>query len=359
MTPESEPPLPDRNWSEPIAKVVEHRLGVPLGALLVEPQPQLAVGLMSLANGQAVAAAIGNFRLYPSVGWDRAARMGIYAAASGAAATGLQLIGLTISLCLPLDAQEKDVVDFWRRIHREAEKLEVAVLANTTSVDEAGQRPFIGVCTALAAGAKQGVVSPADAHDGDLLVMTKSAGIEAAALLSLVRYDDVEESFGIGFAEDAIEMYRRLSTVQDSAIARNCVGLGEGRITSMLNVGGQGLTQALQSLAEASGFGVEMERSQAGLSDDVDAICSHFELDPFATASQGVLLLTCSPSAIDSLRAGFEAGGVPNRVFGRISKSFQGVRILNNGKLLETIPQPHRTLSQILAETQYEKAESG
>ena len=116
---QSAPPLCER-----IEEVVEHRLGAPAAGLLLSPVPQLPVGVISAGPVQA-ALASARFRVYPGVGWERCARLGVLAAASGAAATGLPLQCLALSLSVPASTTEKNLTDFWRRVHREATKLGV------------------------------------------------------------------------------------------------------------------------------------------------------------------------------------------------------------------------------------------
>jgi hydrogenase maturation factor len=339
---QSAPPLRER-----IEEIVKHRLGAPAAGLLLSPAPQLPVGVLTVGPAQA-AVSTARFRVYPGVGWERCARLGVLAAASGAAATGLPLQCLAVSLSVPPSTTEKNLTDFWRRVHREATKLGVGVAANTTVVDPFGSLPDAGVCTALAMGEGVPFVTAGTALPGDLLVMTQSAGIEAAALIALVCEEDIAENLGEGFAEDAAQMYRSLSTMMECGAARRA-GIGPQGITAMHNAGAAGVLTGIQTMARASGLGFEFDRGQMLLTDEVDAILTHAEIDPLVTASQGVLLLTCRPSAESRLRYELDQTGVGCAVFGRVSDEFEGVRALNEGRALDVDGLTDRRLPHILA----------
>ena len=331
MALDSQPPLQGIEQTQSLDQIVEHHLGTPLPELLLDPQPQVSLGLMEVAPGVALAIGTGQFRQYPGVSWERIARLGFHEAASSASASGLPVKAITVSVCFPCETPGKDVEEFWRRIHREAGKFGVAVVANHTSFSPFASSSHIGACAAVASGPSRQAVSPSNAGSGDVILMTQSAGLEAAALLGMVRAREVEESFGEGFAEDAAEMSVRLSTLRDAATA-STVGVGPDAVTSMYNVGLGGILRALETIARASGMGLEVNREHLGLSDEVDAICTHFGLDPLKTASQGVLLITCRPSVVDDLLGAFRDKEVLCTPLGRVTDEFTGVRVLDHGE---------------------------
>lgn len=338
---QSAPPLAER-----VLEIVEHRMGVPLPGLQL---PQLPIGVLRAGN-TFVAVASGRFRVFPGIGWERSARLGVQAAASGAAATGLKLQCLAVSLNVPASTTERQLTDFWRRIHREAGKLEITVASNSTVVGPFGSLPDIGTCVAVAVGEKDPPVTAAGSRAGDLLLLTRCAGIEAAALLALTREQEIVESLGEGFAEDASQMYRGLSTVLEAEAARRA-GLGPEGITAMHNVGAAGVLRGIEAMSRASGLGFELDQDLLPLSDDVDAILSHFQVDPLITASQGALLLTCRPGAEGPLGRELDQIGVPCAAIGRVSGDFQGLRIRREGRTLDEGCAHDYRLPVLLSET--------
>jgi len=356
MAQDSEPPHERSEWTGTLDEIVRYRLGAPLPELLIDPQPQLAAGLLDAGEGLALAVATGEFLLFPRVGWEWAARLGFLAAISGAAASGLKPRCVTVSLHIPESAEEEDVVEFWRRIHREAGKHEVAVVANRVLVSSSAGVPHVGTCVAIALGPKNHAVSAATARDGDCVVMTNSAGFEAAALLAAARTGEIAESFGGGFAENAVEMRRRLPTVREAEIAGE-LGVGPEGVTAMHNVGAAGLLQALRTLALSSEKGVEVDLSHVLLCDEVDAILSHFQVNPLRAAGQGSLLICCRPAVAGNLLAAMEKEDIRAAVIGRVSSEFQGLRTLDAGQPVEVETGFDNRLSRLLAETSQEQAE--
>lgn len=304
---------------------------------------------MEVAPGIAMATALGDIRYYPRLGWEWAARMAVQTALSGAAASGLKLRALTISMCLPGRMDSDDLTTFWRAVHREAEKASVPVLSNSTSMDPGNSFPFAGTCMAIATGLRENAVSPGTVKDGDLIVMTGSAGVEAAAVLALARREEIAEVYGDGFAEDAAELVRQISTVPHAQVAYE-FGLGTSGVTAMSNPGSGGLLRALYWLAEWSEVGIRVDRSALVLSDDVDAICSHFGLDPLIAPTQGALLLSCRSESWEELQQRFEAQKISAGVIGEASLWFRGLEIADEGRVADPAEYDSSRLAELLRE---------
>ncbi len=166
---------------------------------------------------------------------------------------------------------------------------------------------------------ENGYVTPAMAEPGNSIIMTKGAGVEAAAYLAWSFRDEVERKLGQRAASRARKMIGLCSTVDDS-VAASRAGLGRGGVTSMHDATEGGVLGGLEEMALASHSAFVVNRARVPVPEDARAVCETYGLDPLSAVSEGALLLTCSAEAEDRVVVSLRASGVLGTVIGRVQK---------------------------------------
>ena len=133
----------------------------------------------------------------PEYGWERSAWFSVHILASDVAVSGVPPRYLFIDLNLPLGMSDEELATLWKYIHREAEKLGVAIAAGHTGRYGGVDYPMIGGATMVGVTERGQYVTPEMARPGDLVVMTKGPAIETAGILSTIFPEVIEERYGV------------------------------------------------------------------------------------------------------------------------------------------------------------------
>ncbi|NQU97583.1 MAG: hydrogenase expression protein, partial [Chloroflexi bacterium] len=88
---------------------------------------------------------------------------------------------------------------------------------------------------------------------------------------------------------------------------------------------------ALAELAEASGVGVEVDRTAVPLFPETAAICEALGADPWGLLASGALLIATAPDAADRILAALRHAGVRATRIGRVTEPSEGLRLLTPG----------------------------
>ena len=174
---------------------------------------------------------------------------------------------------------------------------------------------------------KGGYVTPSMAREGDAVVMSKCAAIEATASLATSFPEFVEKQVGGRAARRARSKVRLCTTVADAKAAR-AAGVGRPGVTSMHDATEGGTLGALDEMAAASGKMFEVDMREIPVSSESEAVCSAFGLDPLATMGEGALLITCSPGKAGRVARSLSRAGIQARKIGEVKKG-TGLSVLD------------------------------
>ncbi len=242
----------------------------------------------------------------------------VHIGASDVAVMGIKPQFMTYSLLLPPGTKEDYIAELVGSISKYAREIGISIVGGHTGFYNAVTLPTIGGITVWGTGRKY--ITPAGAQVGDAVIITKGAAIEAAALLAC----ELEERLlaaGVpsGLVERARKRLREMSVVAEAGIAAEV-----GGVHAMHDATEGGVARGLWEVAEAAGVGLLIERSQVILPEDVQAVCSHFNLNPYEVISEGTLVLTCLPDKVKALIEAFNAAGLEAAAIGQVVPLAEG-----------------------------------
>ena len=235
--------------------------------------------------------------------------LAVYIPTNDIAVRGVEPMWLSTALFLPPGADESVLDVITRQIDEAAGRLGVMVVGGHTEVTTAVTRPM-AVATAMGVGDRY--VSTGGARPGDVVIMTKSAGQEAASILAT---DFREEALKRGVEPEAVARAERLAL--EVSVAREALALAD-IATSMHDPTEGGLANGLAEIAYASGVSIDVDRGKVVVYREVEALCRAFGIDPLETLSSGVLLATVPRGRLDEAVERLEALGVPHAVIGEV-----------------------------------------
>ena len=271
------------------------RLGRPRSDVVVGPRNGVDVGVLSLGDGRVLVTSTDPFFLDPGAGWERSAWFAVHILASDLATSGVAPSHLTVDLNLPLTMKRAELEQVWETVHRECDRLGIAIVAGHTGRYGGCAYPMVGGATIWGFAPKDAYLTPAMAAPGDEVLLTKGPAIEASALFATSFREELAGAYGEAFAREADSLFEQMTVVEDALTAAS-VGLRDKGVTAMHDATEGGVWGGLAEIATASGIGLRIEEPAIPLPPTVRTICEHWGIDPMISISEGTLLLTCRPA---------------------------------------------------------------
>lgn len=312
-------------------EVIFPHLGKKDPSVLVPPQSGVDVGVIDIGGGNVMAMTCDPVFVVPHYGWERSAWFAVHILASDAATSGLAPRYMTIDLNLPLSITKKEFVTLWSAMHRECEKLGIAVVSGHTARYQGTDYPMIGGATVMSVGSRDKYVTPAMAGPGEDVVVTKGPAIEATALFAVTFPQRIAETFGEQFAQRAEKIFWQMSVVEDAMTAAS-VGVRTEGVTSMHDATECGLWGGLFEVAQASGIGMRIEKNKIPVLDEVRKVCELFRIDPFSAISEGTLIITCKGEKTGAVLERLREKGITAAAVGVTLPRGEKISLVEGGK---------------------------
>lgn len=311
-------------------EVILPRLGRKRAEILVGPRHGVDVGVADLGNGQVMVTTTDPIFVVPPYGWERSAWFAVHILASDAATSGIRPTYITMDLNLPLSMTRDDFEALWTVMHRECDRIGMAVLSGHTGRYEGCDYPMIGGATVICIGPRDRYVTPNMAQVGDVVIVTKGAAIEAAGLFAVTFPDRVARRYGEEAAREAEKVFWQMSVVEDALTAVEA-GVRENGVTAMHDATECGVWGGLFEVAQASGVGMTVDKDKILVQDPVRKVCDLFGIDPYSSISEGTLIIACRPARAQEVVGRLADKGIPATVVGEIVEPGQGMRVFEGG----------------------------
>ena len=310
-------------------KVIFPRLGKPDDTVLVGPKHGVDAAVIDLGNAQVMVIAedptFGMPVIMPHFGWAI-----VHICASDVAVLGVKPRYMTICLMLPPGTDESVLENTWKEIHQECEKLDIAVVGGHTGIYPGIDFPLNGGCAVIGLGSKDQITPASNARIGDKVIITKGPAIEAAAILACQAEAALTKEFGKDLIEKAKNYFLEMTIVKDALVAAP-------QAHAMHDATEGGLLNGVYEIAAASNTGVTIYEEKIEISEEIDAVCRYFNIDPLISISEGTLVLTSASENTAGIIADLKSNGIAAWEIGEITPK-DTVFIRKNGKSEELKP---------------------
>ncbi len=305
------------------------RLGARSKSVIVGPQHGVDVGIVEIGD-KAVALTTDPVFIVPEYGWKRAAWFAIHILASDAVTSGLKPRFLSIDLNLPMEMTKEQLEIVWDTMHRECLKLGIAIVCGHTARYENCHYPMVGGATMISVGGKDEYVTPKMARAGDQIIITKGPAIEATGIFATMFPQLIEREFGLSFSQQAQEVFYKMSVVEDAMTAVG-VGVRENGVAAMHDATECGIWGGLYEIAQAADLGVRVEKERIVVDDCVTEICRYFGIDPYASISEGTLIIACREHKALEIVEALSQKGITSSIAGELISPEDGMILVEEG----------------------------
>ncbi|MEM3620088.1 MAG: AIR synthase family protein [Nitrososphaerota archaeon] len=217
------------------------------------------------------------------IGW-----LSVYINANDVAVCGGKPAWFSPIILLSRSADRRELENIVDDIHRACRELGVGVVTGHTEVTPNIQRSI--VCGFMMGKLiSRRPIRTGGGRPGDLIIMSKTAGIEGTAILARDFREKLRQKVSAEVLEKAQKYYEKISVVEEALkLAR--LGLA----TAMHDPTEGGVLGGVYELSEASNTSFIIYEDRIPVSEETRQICSILECDPLKLVSSGVLLACIS-----------------------------------------------------------------
>ncbi len=292
-----------------LKNIVYKSLGVDDPDVIVGPAIGEDAAVVSLGNGRVLVVhpdpITGSEEL---LGW-----LSIHIPCNDIAVTGARPRWLVTTLLLPEDYGEDSIRKIFNDMDNAAREVGVSIIGGHTEYTAGIDRPLVSV-TAIGITDQDSFVATRNARPGDLVLMTKFAGLEATAVLASDFADELLEK---GIDESIISSARRYA--REVSVVREALLLAEKKlVNSMHDPTEGGIIGGLAEIAYASNTSIIAYASKIPVTRETIILSRAMGVDPLRSLGSGSLLATVSPNKAGEALRTLESIGVKATIIGEV-----------------------------------------
>ncbi len=316
-----------------LRRVVFDRLGVPSERVIRGPGVGEDAAILEMGDRVIVVAAD------PITGAvERIGRLVVHINANDVASCGVRPRWLLCIVMLPEGSSPSLLERIMMDIHSACCEIGVSLIGGHTETVPELKRPILSGFM-IGEASRDGYVTSSGASPGDLLIMTKSAGIEGTAVLARDLAWALKRLVGEETIRRAEEMINLISVVPEAMRA-----MESGGVHSLHDPTEGGVLNGIWEMAEASGVGVEVWEASIPVAEETRSICEALSIDPLKLLGSGALLISAEPGKVDDMISAIGDLGVRAAVIGEVKERGEGrilVRKDGGRTMIESVEQDH------------------
>lgn len=238
-----------------------------------------------------------------SLAVERIGTIGTHVACNDIAASGAEPRWLTVAIFLP-DAEVLEPII--TQLDAAAREIGVSIVGGHTEYAPERDRPLL---TLTCFGLTEKYIPTGGAKPGDMLVLTKGAGIEGTAILATDFREEIDLSEEL--LDRGTALFSELSVLPESRVLCEYAN-------ALHDPTEGGLIDGALELAVASGAIARIERDRVPIRTSTERLCEAMGVDPLKIFGSGALLAAIPMERTDEALSELEQGGIEAAAIGRI-----------------------------------------
>lgn len=238
-------------------------------------------------------------------------RLAIHITCNDIASNGVEPLGIMLAMMLPIGTTVGEIETIMMQAQEVASSLGVEIIGGHTEITPAVNRPVI-VSTAIGRTLAGGSQKAENMRPGDIILMTKQAGLEGTGIIASDFADQLSEVLTAEEIAEAKGYMNLVSVVKEGVAAGNMGTAGMHDITE------GGVLGAVWELSEISGVGVELEEDKIPVSEVTRKICNHFGINYLRLISSGCMMIIVHPDREEAVMEAIRNVGVDVTRIGRV-----------------------------------------
>ncbi len=312
-----------------LEEVIFNYLGARRKEVVVGPSSGLDGAVIKIGNKLLVTSMDPITGALERIGW-----LAVNINANDVATFGVQPALFSSCLLLPESASEKTVTTICKQIDLAAKKLGIAVMGGHSETTPHLTFPIVvGCCMGIAD--KERYVTSQGAKAGNMLILTKSVGMEGTAILSADRHKQLARKMDKSTLKEAESFFNNISIVREAILA-----FRTGYVTAMHDPTEGGVAGGIHELADASKVGFKIYEEKLAIAEETLKICKFFQIDPFQLIASGSLLIAVEKDFADKVTKTLNESNIAATVIGELLPSLKKRLIIRKNGDVEKLVRP-------------------
>lgn len=256
--------------------------------------------------------------------------LAIHISVNDVATKSADAVGVLLTLLLPVNTSFKDIETIMADAQRAADEVNMDIIGGHTEITDAVSKPVM-ISTVIGRVAKEHMPDPGAVKPGDVVAMSKVAGLEGTAILC-TDCAHALKNMGKELLSQGQELMNELSVQKEGEVAAGY------NIRAMHDVTEGGVEGALWEMAQALGVGMCIEKEAIPVLDSTRALAEIAGIDLYRLISSGSMLVVMDRDDFEPMRNELEERSILFTKIGEISCDSRV--IYKNGEGEEAIPSP-------------------
>jgi hydrogenase expression/formation protein HypE len=234
------------------------------------------------------------------------------------------------TILVPKGSKADDVEFIFSQISRSCDEIGVVYCGGHTEVTTSVNNPVV-IGQMLGEANRENLKPTSGAREGDDLIMTKTAAIEATAIMAFER----EKELGKCFPQELISRARHylhepgLSILEEARIMAGMRG-----VHALHDPTEGGVATGVFEIAEASGLGAEVYDEKIAITEETRILCNHFGVNPLGAFASGSLLIAVSPDDSSLALKSLTSANISAARIGKMVSRSEGLKLIKEGQVL-------------------------
>ncbi|RLG78372.1 MAG: hydrogenase assembly protein HupF [Thermoprotei archaeon] len=245
----------------------------------------------------------------------------------------------TTTILLPEDSEKDEVLNrIIGGMRKAAGRINAVIIGGHTEYTSAVNHPIV-ISTAFGFTNREKIVKTGGARPGDVVIMTKYAGIEGTAILASDFTDWLlEQGVEASVIEEAKDLIDMVSVIEEAYLLAKM-----GIPNSMHDPTEGGIIGGVLEIAAASGVTIDLSVSNVPIHPLTLKLCDALGISPLRMLSSGSLIATVPPEIVDEALHLLKSLGVNVAVIGEVRQKDGDVltRIIEGGKIKKELKDPY------------------
>ena len=246
-------------------------------------------------------------------------KLAVHITCNDIATTGVEPLGIMITIMAPEGTTEQEISKIMKDASNEARKLNVDIIGGHTEITTAVNRIIIS-STGLGKAPKHKLNNMEKAQHGDLIILTKGAGIEGTGIICFEKENELKNVYGEELIKEGKGLLDNISVVKEGIIA------GKIGTTFMHDVTEGGILGAVWEICNLKKLGCEIYEDKINIHNSTKSICKYYNIDPLRLISSGSMIIGVKGDKLSILEEAFRKEKIEYSVIGKLTN--------NNAKLL-------------------------
>jgi len=302
--------------SDVLKRVVFDKLGVPCDRLLQGPHVGEDAAVIEMEDRVLVVATDPITGAVGSVGW-----LAVHINANDVASTGARPRWFLCVTLLPEGAGEELLEGIMEQMHAACCEIGVSLVGGHTETTPGLDRPIL-IGFMMGEAEKGRYVTTGGARPGDVVILTKGAGIEGTAIMAQDLAGVLRGRISEKTLQSAESFMKKISVVPEAMRA-----VEVGGVHSLHDPTEGGLLNGLWETAEAAEVGLTIREENIPIAEETRLICEALDIDPLKLMGSGALLIASEPGRAEAIISSLKDIGVNASIIGEVTP-------LDDGRIL-------------------------